>query len=256
MFAPGGRVRALPPGTGTDAPLSAGAAPSSLTERLFLEDPVRAHCLAVVTQVRGQAVVLDRTVLYGESKAYGHPQPGDRGHLLAEGRKIKIDRVNEREGVHLHHLAGAPPARGAKVQVHLDLPRRLVNSRAHTLAHLAVHAARAQKLIFAEPPRVVGGGVVRAKVKGNLTGFMERVQALVAADRPVTARWALPEGLPNPAPWTVPMVEGSVRLVEVAEVGALPCDGTHARRTLELGKVTARARPAWEWQDLELVVER
>ena len=54
----------------------------ALTERLFLEDPVRAHCLAVVHQVRGSAVVLDRSVVYGESRAYGHPQPGYRGNLL------------------------------------------------------------------------------------------------------------------------------------------------------------------------------
>lgn len=213
---------------------------------------MRAHCLAVVEQVRGQAVVLDRSVLYGESRVYGHPQPGDRGHLLGEGRKIKVEKSMERDGLLLHLLAGAPPARGAKVQVHLDLPRRLQNSRAHTLAHLLVHAGRAQKLIFTEPPRIVGGGQVRARVVGNTTGLMDRLTALVAADRPISSRWVPPENLPDPTPWTVPMVEGAVRLVEVEGVGAVPCDGTHARRTSELVKITARARASGEATELDL----
>lgn len=227
-----------------------------MTERLFLEDPVRAHCLATVTQVRGQAVLLDRSVLYGESKAYHHPQPGDRGHLLAEGRKIKVDRMNEREGLLLHHLAGAPPARGAKVQVHLDLPRRLLNSRAHTLAHLVAHVAREQGLRFLEPPRVLGGGQVRVRVVGPTEGLVARLDRLVALDRPLAWRYATGDAVPDPGPWPAPAVEGAVRVVVVEGVGGLPCDGTHARRTSEVGKVTGRAKPGRDGaSEVELRVE-
>jgi len=239
-----------------------------MTERLFLEDPNRAHCLADVVDRRGRAVILTRSVLYGTSRAYGHEQPTDRGHLVivggnpqavppgaprggapppsGRGRKIKIARVAETPAGLVHHLEGDAPSRGASVQVHLDLPRRLLASHAHTTSHMVAHLTApprpAVPATLLAPPKVVGNGGVRVHLRGDATALLRRLRDLVQEDRKVTWRWSEPERAPAPDPWPPPHVAGPIRVVEIEGLGALPCDGTHARRTKEIRDIRGRER--------------
>ena len=71
----------------------------------------------------------------------------------------------------------------------------------------------------------------------------EKLNALVAADYPVTTEWITDEELAaNPGMVKTmkvkpPMGSGRVRLVRIGDIDLQPCGGTHVRSTAEIGRL-------------------
>jgi Ser-tRNA(Ala) deacylase AlaX len=222
-----------------------------MTRRLYWEEPARKTALAEVTSRRGGGFLLDRTLYHASLPSYHHAQPCDRGHVLAEGHKLKIHKVSWRGG-ELVHLTGGPlPAPGAKAQLHLDAPRRLVQARAHTLMHLLLQALAEARATLLESPDVVGGGEVRARARFReapaeawgrvVAGVGRRVEARDA----VEATWT-PRDEAQRAPLTPQAVpldavapgEPTLRLVRIGE-NLLPCDAPLVERSSDVGAFRA-----------------
>ena len=133
------------------------------------------------------------------------------------------------------------------MRAELDWDRRFRHMRMHTGLHLLCS-------LIAFP--VTGGSIgaeesrldfdisdAGAVDKDDLT---ERLNALVAADHPVSTRWITDAELAN-NPGIVrtmsvkpPMGSGRVRLVAIGAEGAVdlqPCGGTHVRATGEIGRL-------------------
>jgi misacylated tRNA(Ala) deacylase len=215
------------------------------TVALFREDAYRRDCEAAVLAVNERGgIILDRTVFY----ATGGGQPGDTGRLLVEGAEIPIGATvygeDKSEVVHVPLTAqGLDP--GSTVRAEIDWERRYRHMRMHTALHL---------LCSLIPFPVTGGSVgaedsrldfdiidADAVDKDELT---ERLNALVAADHPVTTRWisdaelADNPGLVRTMSVKPPTGTGRVRLVSIGEGGTVdlqPCGGTHVRSTGEIG---------------------
>ena len=140
-----------------------------------------------------------------------------------------------------------PPPPGTEVTAELDWERRHRHMRMHSAMHL---------LCSLIPGAGVTGGQVGAErsrldfdlaeppTKENLT---DRLNALVAADYPLAARWITDAELDaNPSLVRTLSVQpprgaGQVRLMrigaEAAPVDLQPCGGTHVARTGEIGRV-------------------
>ena len=98
---------------------------------------------------------------------------------------------------------------------------------------------------------VTGGNISAAKSRLDFDmedtvdkeAVSEAMEALVAADHPVSCRWISEEELDaNPELVRTmsvqpPRGKGSIRLLEVEGVDLQPCGGTHVRSTAEVGKV-------------------
>ena len=86
-------------------------------------------------------VILDRTVVYGESGG----QMGDNGIISGEGFKMEVtDAKKLGDGKILHHvkvLEGSA-AKGDKVQVSIDTKKRMATARNHSTTHLLQKALR------------------------------------------------------------------------------------------------------------------
>ncbi len=71
----------------------------------------------------------------------------------------------------------------------------------------------------------------------------ERLNALIAADYPVSDEWITDEELlANPGMVKTmkvkpPMGSGRVRLVRIGDIDLQPCGGTHVRSTAEIGRL-------------------
>ncbi|HEX2022389.1 MAG TPA: hypothetical protein VHH36_06720, partial [Candidatus Thermoplasmatota archaeon] len=115
------------------------------TARLHLDEPTRKTALATVTAHAAGGFLLDRTVFHASDPGYHHAQPDDRGHVLADGHKLKIARVHWDRGLLVHRTTGPLPGIGAKAQLHLDAERRDLQARAHALMHLLVAALAAER---------------------------------------------------------------------------------------------------------------
>ncbi|HEY9568242.1 MAG TPA: alanyl-tRNA editing protein [Thalassobaculum sp.] len=215
-----------------------------MTEELFREDAYLKSCEATVTAVGDAGVVLDRTVFYPT----GGGQPGDSGILIrAGGPTVAIADTRKAEGGIAHVLAAgaAAPAVGEKVTVTLDWDRRYRHMRVHT----ALHVMCSQ----------VVGGVTGGQIgdgKGRLDfdlapenvpdkdALTERLNAIVAADHPVTISWitdaelAANPDLVRTMSVKPPTGAGRVRMIRIGDaVDYQPCGGTHLKSLGEIGRV-------------------
>jgi misacylated tRNA(Ala) deacylase len=216
------------------------------TKPLFHDDAYLRDCEASVVAVNDRGgIILDRTVFYATSGG----QPGDTGRLVVSGSPLAIGTTVYGDGkAEVVHVPAAPDSLatpGTPVTAELDWDRRYRHMRMHTALHL---------LCSLIPFPVTGGSIgaddsrldfdisdAGAVDKDELT---ERLNALVAADHPVSMRWISDEELAdNPGlvrTMTVkpPTGTGRVRLVAIGLDGSVdlqPCGGTHVRSTGEIG---------------------
>lgn len=216
------------------------------TNLLFRDNAYLRSCPARVLAAGPEGILLDSTVFYPQ----GGGQPGDTGILRWPGGETPIANAVKGEADTVLHLpapeAPLPPV-GAEVTAELDWARRHRHMRMHSAMHL---------LCSLIPGAGVTGGQVgaeRSRLDFDLAApptreeLTEKLNALVAADHPLAARWIADAELDaNPALVRTLSVQpprggGQVRLVQVggaeAPVDLQPCGGTHVARTGEIGRV-------------------
>ena len=194
--------------------------------------------------VEPSGIVLDRTVFYARSGG----QPGDCGTLRWDGGETPIVDTLKGEGEAVLHLpadGAVAPAPGTTVEAVLDWPRRERLMRMHTSLHLLCN--------LIQGAAVTGGqiGVDRSRLDFDLPvppskeALEHGLNALIAADHPVSAEW-VDEAILDSDPGLVrtlsvkpPRGAGRVRLVRIGTneqpIDLQPCGGTHVARTGEIG---------------------
>lgn len=213
-----------------------------MTEELFRQDAYLKECAATVLAAGAEGIVLDRTVFYPT----GGGQPGDTGTLqAADGRIVTIaDTRKGPDGIrHIPALGQPELSPGDRVTAAIDWARRHRHMRMHSCLHLL--------------SAVVAGGVTGGQVaadKGRLDfdlaelsltkeEITAEIAAMIAADRPVAARW-ISEAELDAQPDLVrtmsvqpPRGAGRIRLIEIEGTDLQPCGGTHVARTGEIGQI-------------------
>lgn len=220
-----------------------------MTEQLYRADAYLKEATAKVLAVTERGgIVVDRTPFYASAGG----QPGDKGVLRFSGGECPIaatvyDATDKSMIVHVAAEGAAKPAVGESVTLALDWDTRLKLMRMHTALHLVCSLVKFP----------VTGGQIGAD-EGRLDFDIEdasavdkdqlttALQALVAANHPVTERWitdaeldATP-GLVRTLSVQPPRGSGRIRLVMIGADGAVdlqPCGGTHVRTTAEIGAV-------------------
>ncbi|MBN9059562.1 alanyl-tRNA editing protein [Kaistia sp. MMO-174] len=213
------------------------------TTLLFRDDAYLSTAEARVIGVNDRGgILLDRSIFY----ATGGGQPGDTGTLEREdGSMIKIATTvygdSKSEIVHVPAEGSALPAPGETLVQHIDWTTRHRHMRIHTGLHL---------LTVALPFPVSGGriGADEGHLDFDIDGAVpakeaieERLNALAAADHPVSTEWITDEellanpGLVKTMSVMPPMGSGRVRLVRIGDIDLQPCGGTHVQSTAEIG---------------------
>ena len=215
-----------------------------MTDFVFRTESYLKTLPAVVTGVTPEGgIELDRTILYAASGG----QPNDSGILrTADGRVVEIANVVHPEGdkTRIVHVPtdGAPTLQpGDAVTIELDWDRRYRLMRMHTALHLL-------SVVFPFP--VTGGSIGEDKgrldfdmpeIPGNLPELEAQLNAMVAADHPVSMEWisddemAANPGLIKTMKVKPPMGQGRVRLIRIGDIDLQPCGGTHVATTSEIG---------------------
>ena len=213
----------------------------------------RAFTAKVVALPPG-AVVLDRTLFYPA----GGGQPADRGALSGpDGAKLEVVDVVKSGAVVLHRLRrGSRPALalGDEVRGDLDWERRYGHMRLHTAQHL-LSAVVYRRTGLKTRQATFGGGTGTIVVEGrwpeNETAetLTPALQACLEPPRGVELRFlSRAEWTANPSARSglvpLPPMVDPVRVIEIADIDACPCGGTHLASTGEVGEFSVEAPAA------------
>ena len=219
-----------------------------MTEQLYRTDAYMREARARVLAVNERGgIVLDRTPFYAAAGG----QPGDKGAITFAGGTCPILTTvydaDKATIVHVPAEGAAKPAAGDEVTVSLDWETRHKCMRVHTALHLLCSLV---KFPVTGGQIAPGDGRLDFDIadmagidKETLTG---KLQALVAADHPVSERWITDAeldanpGLVRTLSVQPPRGSGRIRLVSIGADGAVdlqPCGGTHVRSTGEIGAV-------------------
>jgi misacylated tRNA(Ala) deacylase len=217
-----------------------------MTDEIFSRDAYQPTTEATVAEVRGEGVVLDRTVFYPR----GGGQPGDTGIIRWDGGEAVVVDTVKAGGDVLHVLAegaSAPPV-GAAVTAEIDWARRHTLMRTHT----ALHALSG--IVFTDyGAKVTGGNMepgtarmdfeldqisqefgreIEAKLNTALqqdhavhVSFIPRAEALTDPDLIRTKVSLIPESV------------DPIRVIDIRGLDKQADGGTHVRSTAEVGTV-------------------
>ena len=216
-----------------------------MTEELFLGDSYLREFEAVVVELSGREVILDRTAFYPG----GGGQPPDRGTLgIGPVHASVVDA--RREGRQVVHVLDNPiPDTVRELEGSLDWERRYGHMRHHTALHVL------SGVIWRNFGAKVTGGQMRsdrARMDFSFpeewtTGVVGEIERLtneaLAEDRPVKV-YELPreEALENPdlirtQVNLVPERVSMIRIVEIEGIDTQADGGTHVANTGEVGEI-------------------
>jgi misacylated tRNA(Ala) deacylase len=213
-----------------------------MTPRLYLDDSYRTAFDSRVVASDAGWCALDATLFFPG----GGGQPPDRGVLTAAGEPLPITEVREDEAGVVWHRVGRDLAPGVEVHGVIDWHQRHALMRHHGLMHVVNSVARER---FAGVITGVQIGAERSRIDFRLADFgRESLPAFEARVNEVLARGLavrhsiITEEEFRSRPELVrtlnvlpPIVDGTVRVVEIAGFDAQACGGTHVRSTAEIG---------------------
>ena len=213
-----------------------------MTERLYLEDAYCQEFDARVTASVDGWLQLSRTAFHPG----GGGQPFDQGWISVSDASHPVTGMRE-EGELLWHQVGAQLEAGQTVHGRLDWPRRLALMRHHCLLHVVNALARQRfggLVSGAEigPERSRVDLSVTAFSRDDLPAFEAAVNEVIRRALSVRASF-VPEAALEERPELVrtlkvkpPVVNGTVRIVELEGFDAQACGGTHVHSTGEIGE--------------------
>ena len=206
-----------------------------------------AKIIDIVKVNEKQAIILDQTIFYPQ----GGGQPYDQGTITSDGNSFCVEEVRFKDGL-VYHIGTVQVGSfnpGMDVTLQVNQEQRIFNSRNHTAGHLidiAMHNV-GMSLIPTRGYHFPDGAYdeyegtldedERAELAKKLQGELDR---LTKGKRPVSVKLVshdelrsiakyVPDYIPQDKPSRVMIVEGCY---------AIPCGGTHAANTQEVGAVT------------------
>ena len=207
-----------------------------------------AKILKIQNANEGYHIVLDQTAFY----PLGGGQPADTGIIRTQKREIKVSDVRMLQGrvIHIAKEMTREIQEGDRVQGSIDWDRRYALMLNHTAAHLMSEALRKATGL---PMEVIGSGIDTEKVRldlaynGSLGPALPQIEKIandiIREKRPVIAKTMSRELAQrhvekfHESLKTLPPQVQEVRIVEIKDLHACACGGTHLRNTGEIGAI-------------------
>jgi len=211
--------------------------------RLYLDDAYQRTFDAAVVAGDGDWCTLSQSAFYPG----GGGQPADRGELVVGERRLPVTAVRDDDDGRLWHCVGCALACGDAVRGEVDWPFRFALMRHHALLHVVNTLAR-DRFGAVITGAQIGADKSRIDLRlgdfdrARLPAFEDEVNEVIARALPVVGKIvseeefrARPE-LIRTRDVLPPVVDGTVRIVEIVGFDAQACGGTHVHSTAEIGR--------------------
>jgi Ser-tRNA(Ala) deacylase AlaX len=232
---------------------------SQKTRLLYYEDAYLKEFEARILEIQklngNYSIVLDCSAFYPT----GGGQPADAGTIKGANGEAKVIDVKASEGrvVHIVKEIVGKLSEGEQVKGVIDWQRRYVLMRNHTASHLMAEALRKAT---GTPIEIVGSGLDVEKARldiayenplGPMLQEIEKVaNGIIEERRPVTARIMQRKEAEtfvkqyHESLKTLPPQVQEVRIIEIRDLHACACGGTHVKNIGEIGSVKVLRREA------------
>jgi alanyl-tRNA synthetase len=229
-------------------------------ERLYYSDSFLKIFTGAVTDVRELAgsngepiwqLALNRTAFYPTSGG----QPFDTGKLTTtspdgRGLSVFVEQVEEDDEGAVWHFVHEPLALGTHVEGQIDWERRFDHMQQHTGQHL-LSAVFGRELQAPTISFHLGESNSTIDLAGGALSNrdLERVERIaneiIGEDRPVTTLYVPRDEaeamLAAGQLRKLPDIQGTIRLIDIAEYDINACGGTHVRSTGQIGGLQLRS---------------
>jgi len=200
-------------------------------------------------------IILDETAFY----PMGGGQPADNGTINGENGEAKVIDVKASEGkvVHVAKEIVGKLSEGEQVKGMIDWQRRYALMQNHTAAHLMAEVLR---IVTGAPIEVVGSGLDVNKARldvayeSSLSPILQEIEKtadkIIHERKPITAKMMQRTeaeafvGKFHESLKTLPPQIQQVRIIEIKDLHACACGGTHVKNTEEIGAIKILKREA------------
>lgn len=200
-------------------------------------------------------IILDCTAFYPT----GGGQPADVGTIKGENGEARVIDAKASEGrvIHIAKDIVGRLSEGEQVKGIIDWQRRYALMRNHTTAHLMAEALR---IVTKTQVEIVGSGIDVDKARldvayeNSLSPMLQEIEKtannIVQEERPVTARIMQRKEAEtfvkqfHESLKTLPPHVQEIRIIEIKDLHACACGGTHVKNTGEIGTIKVLRREA------------
>jgi alanyl-tRNA synthetase len=229
------------------------------SDRLYYSDPFLRTFTATVGNARKTAgpepssvwqLALDRSAFYPTSGG----QPFDTGLLKTTSTagaiiEIPVGQVEEDESGTIWHFVQQPLPKGTQVEGQIDWSRRFDHMQQHTGQHLLsavfVRELQASTVSFHLGEQTSTIDLASSTIAHHSLERVEKIaNEIIAEDRPVTISYAsraeAEAMLAAGELRKLPDREGTIRVIDIADLDRNACGGTHLRATGQIGGLLIR----------------
>jgi len=196
-------------------------------------------------------ISLDRSAFYPTSGG----QPFDTGLLrttsaAGSSDEIPVEQVDEDEAGTVWHLIQKPLATGTQVEGEIDWTRRFDHMQQHTGQHLLsavfVRELQAATVSFHLGEKTSTIDLTSSSIAHHSLERVERIaNEIIGENRPVTISYATRAEaeamLASGELRKLPDREGTIRVIDIADLDRNACGGTHVRSTGQIGGLLIRS---------------
>jgi len=231
------------------------AAGKPLTRKLYMVDSYLREYLCeildyIVEKGRRYYVVLNQTIFHPKSGG----QPSDTGWIIGDGFRFEVRKVLDVSGVIVHYgklVEGEMSGQGSTVKCVINWERRYKVMRLHTAGHILDYAIRnvygriVDTLnVFHGPPEPYVVYDVHSPSSDELEKIVKIANRIVSENRPVRIMFVSEKELTK-AILNAPNIQrlpksDKYRIVMIEGANAIPCTGTHVKRTGEIGRIVVK----------------
>lgn len=216
---------------------------------LYLKDTYLPECSGFITNhgidEKGAYLLLNETVFYPQ----GGGQPSDQGTIKTASGELNVGFVRQIDQEIRHYVSDAtqlPSIIDTKITCNIDQPRRLLNARYHTAAHLLSNVIENMhpKLKAVKGHSFPGEAYVEfiGEDIPETTKVSFNMRAAITQGLNTTTFEILPDefarkyySLPYPVP-----THKAFRVLQIGNFMPIPCGGTHIKNTTEIGEFNIR----------------
>ncbi len=220
---------------------------------LYYDDPYLRETDAVIMEIKGNEILLDKTIFYPG----GGGQPFDTGTIENDFFKTAVLETRKEDGKIWHRVEKNNFKVGEKVRIKIDWDRRYYFMKAHTGEHILyrsienVSRVNFEKMVLDHESTLFVSGEISLD---DISHAEDIANSIIRMNIPVKIYYENIENVSNTRIKRDRIREENVRIVEIENFDRSACAGIHVKQTGEIGKIVVTRVKKGKFTEIKFIV--